>query len=248
MLEPRHLENAPIKEAVFDIRVRLPEGDHLEALKGIHDKIRNQFPGMRLIHEVSIGMKGNFESEKPDETLSDHRLKGYRFETQDRRQLVQCRLDGFTFNQLRPYPSWEAMRDQASPAWDLYRHTVNPEEITRLALRYINVLTVPLGVPFEEYLASPPSVPDGLPQSVAAFISRVTLVEAETGCLANVTHSFDGVPDPSEGGLVTLDIDAYETIKDSSNLDVMREFEKLHEFKNRIFFSSITEKALRQYT
>ena len=64
---------------------------------------------------------------------------GYLFTSVDGRQVVQARLDGFTFSRLKPYDKWESLRDEARELWQHYVQIASPETVTRVALRYINV-------------------------------------------------------------------------------------------------------------
>ena len=131
----------------------------------------------------------------------------------------------------------------------IYAEATQPETVSRLALRYINVLSLPMGADFDDFLTTAPRVPRELPQTLASFISRVTILDDSVGCLAHVTQSFDGVLDPAKDWPLILDIDVYKQMKIDSWQDpaIWRVFEYLHDFKNRVFFSSITEEVARLY-
>ena len=91
-------------------------------------------------------------------------------------------------------------------------------------------------------------MPNELPRAVASFVSRVTVTDASIDCFANIIQSFEGFSEPGKGSSVTLDIDVYKTVEyDSTNENLPAHFEQLHGFKNRVFFSSITEDAVRTY-
>jgi uncharacterized protein (TIGR04255 family) len=219
----------------------------LSSLAGIQDAISGDFPERRDIRQLEVGITGGTDKDRA-EAHTDDRVTGYVFKSKDQSRLVQCRLDGFTFNQLSPYPSWEELKGIAVPMWERYRAAAKPQLITRLALRYINVLQIPAGEPFDSVLAAPPSVPNELPRAVASFVSRVTVTDASIDCFANIIQSFEGFSEPGKGSSVTLDIDVYKTVEyDSTNENLPAHFEQLHGFKNRVFFSSITEDAVRTY-
>ena len=64
--------------------------------------------------------------------------------TEREREMIQLRVDGFTFNRLKPYTSWEKIFPRAYRFWKKYLDCVEPVGVTRLATRYINALDVPI--------------------------------------------------------------------------------------------------------
>jgi hypothetical protein len=71
---------------------------------------------------------------------------GWRFVSPDKLHVFQARLNGFTFSRLPPYVDWESFRTEARRLWDLYRAVANPIAPTRIAVRYINRLDLPLPI------------------------------------------------------------------------------------------------------
>ena len=126
---------APITEALLDIRTTLPPRIDLQRLAGFHDPIKTAYPGrqQRTSWQASVQVKEGgtaFASrEAPD---------GFLFTSPDGRQIVQARLDGFTFNRLKPYDTWEVFRAEARRLWARYVEVAEPEAVSRIALRYIN--------------------------------------------------------------------------------------------------------------
>ncbi|OGA37728.1 MAG: hypothetical protein A3G24_02805 [Betaproteobacteria bacterium RIFCSPLOWO2_12_FULL_62_13] len=244
MATPRHLNNAPIHEALIDLRVRLaPDFDH-EILKNAHEMVKEDYPKSetRLRGQVEFALA-------PDGTttqkMAERGVHGYFFKTEDEKRLVQFRLDGFTYNWLRPYETWERFRDEARRLWEIYATLAKPLGITRVAVRYINRLSLPLPVnDFEEYLTAAPRVPDALPQGVGSFLTRVVINEPRKGFTGIIIQALEGIVDP---GTITilLDIDASkETDFDADGVGAWRTVEELRNFKNDIFFRSVTDKTL----
>jgi uncharacterized protein (TIGR04255 family) len=99
---------------------------------------------------------------------------------------------------------------------------------------------------FSDYLTAPPVVPDGLPQGVSSFLTRVVIHEPSTGANAVITQALE--PVGGEVAPVILDIDVFklrpEGIEENDAWDTI---EKLRHFKNQIFFQSITEKLKEMY-
>ena len=132
--------------------------------------------------------------------------------------------------------------------WRSYTATVSPEYVSRLALRYINRLNIPLPVEdFSLHLTSPPVIPPDLPQEISSFLTRVVFHESKLGLAATITQALEQGLDPNSVTVI-LDIDAYKTGEfDPHGAEIAEVLEALHGFKNRVFFSSLTEAALGVY-
>lgn len=147
-------------------------------------------------------------------------------------------------NFLRPYPKWEAFRDEAVARWNTYRSIAGPLRVSRLALRYINRIELPLPLgDFKEYLRTTPEIAPELPQGLSEFLLRLVIPCPEFKSTAIITETLDA---PSNDRLPwILDIDVFQ---DSPPLtcadDIWTVFDQLRELKNRMFFHSLTEKAL----
>lgn len=87
-------------------------------------------------------------------------LHGYFFRSDDGKNIAQFRIDGFTFNRLKPYTSLDDILPLAMEMWRVYCDTAQPEVVTRLALRYINYIPLPPSLRnFNEYLRAAPPHP-----------------------------------------------------------------------------------------
>ncbi|MBM4125009.1 MAG: TIGR04255 family protein, partial [Nitrospira sp.] len=134
---------APITEALLDIRVKLPPQIDLIRLATFHDTVKDRYPSK----QERVSWQGGFQitpGTGPEMLPSSGGPDGYLFPSADGRQIVQARLDGFTFNRLKPYDKWETFRDEAKELWQQYVRIASPEVVTRLALRYINRIEIPL--------------------------------------------------------------------------------------------------------
>lgn len=235
------LLKAPITEAVLDIRVKIREGMQVEHLNSIYDAVSGQYPEKKERHK----WEGILEFKKGASPLSAtaEAIDGYMFYSADQKQILQTRLDGFTFSRLKPYETWEHFRDEAHRLWHIYRDTVSPE-ITRVALRYINKIEIPLPInDFSEYLTAAPSVPTDLPQGVSSFLTRLVIHEPAIDASAILTQALEQIVNPEILPII-LDIDVFRQKSEGiSEEDAWKTFEQLRHFKNKIFFKSITPKA-----
>ncbi|MDA2921474.1 TIGR04255 family protein, partial [Desulfobacterota bacterium AH_259_B03_O07] len=139
------------------------------------------------LHEAKIGVK-----DKERSVITHDKITGYRYESEDRTRIVQLRVDGFTFNRLKPYKRWKEVRDEALRLWNYYKELVKPEFIKRIALRYINNLNIPMPInDFRDYLTCPPEVPEGLPQGISSFFYRVVIPANDSRITAIITQALD---------------------------------------------------------
>ena len=243
MVEPTRFPNAPITEALLDIRVNLPEHVDLAQLATFHDLIKVQYPSRheRMFWQSNIQLsQGGLQLSQPTGGPV-----GYLFTSLDGKQLVQARLDGFTLNRLQPYKDWESLRDEAKKLWQHYTQIASPKSITRVALRYINRIEIPLPMrDFKDYILTIPEIAPGLPQGLANFFMRLIIPVPTMNAIAIVTEAFDPTPASSAVLPFLFDIDVCcEALFDVDAVEVWEILEKLRELKNEIFFKSITDRA-----
>ncbi len=247
MIVKRHLSNAPIREALIDLRVALPDEVASEDLEAAYSHIRNQYPVQKPIHHGRFGIHFDFKAETHKTIQAEQSSLGYRFESEDGKQIVQFRTNGFTFSRLAPYTSWEDVRGEAESLWKVYCDAAVPMRVTRIAARFINEIRIPLPFKdFGEYLTAPPRIPEQLPQALSSYLLRIVLPEPKIGAFAIITQALEEVkPDHAP---VILDIDTFiNQTPDDDDATIWRRLEDLRNFKNNIFFESITEKALELF-
>ena len=119
--------NAPITEALLDIRVELSNDINLETLEKFHghNDIKEYFPVKKRRESFTGGVK--FSPEGKVSTLpTSGGPDGYLFQSPTEKKIVQARIDGYTFNKLKPYESWDAFRSEARKLWNIYFQITNP--------------------------------------------------------------------------------------------------------------------------
>lgn len=244
MAAPRHLSRAPITEALLDLRAVLAGDFDVKGLEEIYDAIRDRYPKKdeRRVDEFEFIVK---PGEDPRALPKRKGIHGYFFKSADDKRIVQCRRDGFTFNWLKPYETWEAFRNEARELWGIYCQSARPTSITRIALRYINRLAIPLPLrDFSDFLTASPKVPTALPQGVTSFLSRVVIHDPSTSANAVITQAMEAVVTPEVVPIV-LDIDVYREVAfPAESEDIWAIFEQLRHLKNKVFFESVTENTL----
>lgn len=242
MARRRFLRNAPIREAIIDVRIT-PTIDPSK-LATLAEGLKQTFPKQDTLRQGTFGFEIASGELKPSTIESG--VRGRLLASEDGKYVLQMRSDGFTFSRLPPYETWERMRQNAKPLWDTYVAAAGASTVSRIAVRYINVMPLPLPIgDFDEYLTAPPQVPAALPQELAGFFSRVIIVSRNIDALAVVTQALE--PQAEQKVPVILDIDVYREVPaaewSASDPRIWDTLDQLREFKNQVFFECITEKT-----
>ena len=238
----------PVREALIDIRISNLSTEKLDILESLHDKLQAKYPGKRPQQK----WEGMWEL-KENTLLSaqkTHGVVGFSYESEDKKRIVQYRLDGFTCNYLKPdhresWPGWTELRGEAKLAWDLYATTLGVTETKRLAVRYINqiVISAPV-VELNDYFTAPPNAPQECKyQDFQDFLSRVTLDIPELKARATITQA-PSQERPQGAVVVLLDIDVF--CSESLPYDgesMWRLLDQFRDLKNDIFEASLQQKA-----
>jgi len=236
--------NAPITEALVDLRVAYGPDISLEKLQRFGTEIKRDYPheGMRQLIQGQIDLAGASQATKT--------MLGYIFHSADRLQAVQARLDGFTFSRLKPYEDWPHLINEAKRLWALFVKFLSPRTVQRVAVRYINQINLPLqdgNLRFEDYLRTFPAT--GLEEGVTLEQFFMRLVMPQNDLSAKLILNEALLP-PSGNQLgVILDIDLF---KENLALDVHSEeiwaiLETFRGRKNEYFEASITPATRRLF-
>ena len=95
-------------------------------------------------------------------------------------------------------------------------------------------------------MVKPPEVPEELPQGLSSFLTRMTIHDAEKSINCSITQALESIQE--DDITIILDIDAFRVLNyDPEDQDLWLDFEALHDFKNDVFFSSVTDKTLRLF-
>lgn len=235
--------NAPISEAVLDIRVTLPGEPDFSVLEPFCDEISVEYPNRRFRKEWKAGFSVSGEGEPV--TSSQGGVIGYLLTSSDGSFVAQARVNGFSLSRLRPYQNWPSLRAEAERLWEVYQRIADPKSIERIAVRYINRLDLPLPLSdFREYVLTAPEIAPGLPQALSQFLMQLVIPSPEHEATAVVTETIDAPTGDAAVLPFILDIDVSRVGGLSPRDELLWDrFERLRDFKNEIFFKTITEKT-----
>lgn len=237
-----NLPKAPIVEALIDFRVSGVSESAIERLLALRSEVSAKYPKWQEVHQMEARIP--FEIPKDDRSIvRDRQLIGYRLTSADGKYVAMMTMERFTVSRLQPYERWESIRDEARRLWDLYRKAVEPETVSRVALRYINRLELPADLrDFRDYLTAPPEVPPRLSQTLQSFLTRITIPLPHVGGSAVVTQQMEPWEQDAQFIVILLDIDVFKVVQfPESGQEAWELADSLRNEKNMIFFESITE-------
>ena len=241
MGEYPHLEQAPIVEALVDIQVDLGPDLGVLGLEAFDDLVKADYPKKSEQRQLGIYLS---LGESRQISHAD-KPRGFKYESSDGLQVVQARHDGFTFSRLKRYETWNNLRAEARRLWDYYEGVAKPASIKRVAVRYTNQMN--LQMPLEEYLTAPPIVPPGVEVSVSSFLTRTVVYEPSLDASAIVTQALKGIQEDGVAPVI-LDIDVFKPIEEGmTSENAWAIIDSFHDFKNQLFFRSITDKVKELY-
>jgi uncharacterized protein (TIGR04255 family) len=244
------LKNAPIAEAVIEIRVRMTGQVVNERYSSFAERLKVKYPNSKNIRFVTARL--NFDSEDAVKNDLANALVGVRLDSEDGKWVVQAKNDGLTVSRMRPYESWETLIAEVQGLWPQYVEVFAPEAVVRLGVRYIN--TVPLHgtdhVDLDSVLTVGPKIPAQLPQTLSQFLTRVVLPIEGSGIVLVISQSLQPeLVDPATPlGHVVIDIDAScEEGLPVDSPDMWKKLLALRDAKNMAFFGSVTEPTWRRF-
>ncbi len=249
MFKHETFPNAPITEALIDVRVTFESAVKLDQLENLSEQFSTRFPikKTQIAHEYAPKVQdaaGGVESHAKSNIL------GYVRFTENRDKAVQLRINGFAFSKLKPYESWSALRDEAREHWETYRGELGPSRIARLAVRYINRIELSLPITeFQDYILTGPQIADDIPQGLAEFFFRVVVPNPDDEQVrATITSTMEKLEQDKKVLPYIFDIDAFMPVDlDPTDEEIWPAFERLRDYKNLIFFNSTTEKAKEMF-
>ncbi|MGJ5673714.1 MAG: TIGR04255 family protein [Nostochopsis sp.] len=229
---------APITEALIDIQVRLPQEVKLDVLAQVYSSIQTEYPK----REEMLMFQGQIIAGASVGATASQSQIGYKVFSDDQKQILQVRLDGFTFSRLAPYDCWETFRDEAKRLWSIYQSLTHPEAIARLAVRYINRLDIPLPVgDLKDYLRTFPEVSPDLPQGLSGYFMQLQIPQDNLTTMLILNQALVPPPTP-EFVSILLDLDLFaERDIPKDEIGLWGTLEQMHEQKNKAFEACITD-------
>ena len=164
--------NSPIIESICEFKFTEDTNWDITVPGLIFEDVRTEYPykEQRATQEISISPP-TAESDKMRSQIkrSDFAV----FYKEDKKSLIQIGPRILSTSRLQPYQTWNDFKSQIGYAFGKLHGRVEPKEIQRIGLRYINRINIPMEqnkVTLENYFEFRPYCGPKLPQSHGDFI------------------------------------------------------------------------------
>lgn len=241
------LKNPPIVEAILDIDCDMPPGWQLSAVEAsARDCFRSQYPKFCTQYFQEHKFEG--KADAPPATSIRHGVAAYQFMHEDQKQLVQLRVNGFSFNRLAPYTDLDDLLPEIERTWKLFVQLVAPVLIKQIRLRFINRILVPLEsgtVDLDQYLKIGPRLPDESGMKLSGFLNQIAARDVQTGYTINAALTNQPVEDKYLPIVFDNCVIASLESREPDDWDwILSTIRELRALKNRVFKESVTPKCL----
>lgn len=240
------LKNAPIIEAVLDIDCDFSPSFDLAAIEAqIRAATSSSYPIFQPLHLHGVSVEALGES-SPTVTRSQG-LQAFRAMQLDQKQIIQYRHQGFSFNRLAPYSSFDDYLPEIERSWNEFIQIAAPSQIKEIRLRFINKLPLPLEgekVELDDYFAFGPKLTDDSRFGFLGFMQQYRTFEV--GTLNELNMVLASQPLESGNLPVIFDIQARNSsiIESLDWANILSVINRLRELKNLVFRKTLTEKCL----
>ncbi len=242
------LANPPIVEAVLDLDCDLPPSVDFAAVQNaVGDTYGDRYPTVRplFLQEAKIESK----SDAPPEMSIRRGIQAYQCFDKSEKQLVQVRLQGYSFNRLAPYTSLDDYLPEIERTWNLFLKIMSPVQIRVVRLRYINRILLPLinkQVELEQYLKINFSPADDK-LILTGFLDQYAAVEKDTRHEVNVVITSQ--PADNEQLPIIFDncVACAARAQPEDWIGILAKIQSLRDLKNRVFKNTLTEKCLNLF-
>ena len=242
------LANPPIVEAVVDLDCDLPPSIDFASLQdAVKNTYGDRYPTVRplFFQEAKIESK----SDAPPQMSVRGGIQAFQCFNETEKQLVQVRVQGYSFNRLAPYTSMDDYLPEIERTWNLFLKLMSPVQLRVVRLRYINRILLPLTngqVELEQYLKMNLRPGDDK-LMMTGFLNQYAAVENETRHEVNVVVTSQ----PPEKDRLPIIFD--NCVASVANVQpqewnwILAKLQSLRDLKNRVFKNTLTDTCLNLF-
>lgn len=242
------LKKAPLREALIDFRFQLPSDFDIKKFESIQFKYKKEYPHIEPLIET-VGQFKFGPAGLESNGVVPNKMFGYRFKGKEGSDYVQFRVNGFTYNRLRPYKDWDYLIDKTKLFWNEFKALLPVSGvINRLATRYINSIKMTAESPrLDEYVNNAPYLPQSLDSEIVGLLHTTAVRKSSKNLMGNIGLTIEKAKEDAQRSII-LDIDVYsEEIIEMDSDKIWERLECLRELKNDIFFSFVNPKKIEEY-
>jgi len=239
-----HLNNAPIHEAVLELRGDIVwTWDKTKLTEALKLRLPD-YPLQRLLQKFEgevmfkVDPKGSSSPGVPSHPVLE--FNGIRVDSADKLHIAQFRRDAFAFSRLRPYANFTQLIGEASRVWTIYEELMKPTQIHRVGMRFIN--QIPLKSPeFEILLRNPPRPPEALGDAPFVAFTHQDSFAVNGKYTVKVVCTIQ-----PKVLLVDIDVATMGSFR-SSTRDAFVLCDEMRALKNKVFFSVLSDEAIEEF-
>jgi uncharacterized protein (TIGR04255 family) len=238
-----HLSKAPIVEAAIEICV-VPsvKWDEISLQSELKKRIPD-FPKVEILREARVRIMPLAQPGKP--AFEDVGCVGLKYRSNDNLHIAQFNKGAFVFSRLNPYADWGKFSQEALRLRTIYCEMLKPTEVKRIGLRFINRIdTKQEKVELADYYKYPPEPLKELDWTLAGYLHHDEMHVPGTSYGVNLIKTVQNIS--GKIGLI-LDIDVFvQDPFEYDELHITKCLEEMRCIKNKIFFSSLTDKIIKE--
>lgn len=228
MVYPK-LRNTPIKESIFSIFYEEIVDENCFNNFVDLEFIKNSFP------TINPSLVLEFNSSGQNKTRKDG------FHLRNKNEVLQIRAGSFSYHFLNGYCEYDKLLENTIKFWKaLNEISKDLLTITSVSIRYINVIETDEDNPASRLVQLYPK--QSSDRNIINFQNSVNFTYKE---FPNIV--VNAVTTKPKEHLVLLDISISQKIKIIEDAELKATFMSLQEIKNKVFFDSITARALIKY-
>ncbi|CAN5806802.1 hypothetical protein BH11VER1_BH11VER1_03280 [soil metagenome] len=243
------LTAAPIVEAVVDIECDMPPKFDLVALEdAAREAYQDKYPlfHMQYLEQHQIEQR----PDEPTKHTTKRGIQALQFHQTDKKQLIQVRSHGYSFNRLAPYSTLDHYLNEIERTWRLFVGFAAPVQIRAVRLRYINRILLPMdggNLKLTDYLRVSPQLPDESNLTFVGFLNQHTAVETGTGNQANIVLTTQ-LPEEDELPIIfDIGVNHMKICEVENWPCILEAILSLRSLKNRIFENTLTKPCLNLF-
>ena len=235
---------APVQEAIIDLRLTQSSHINVENILAFSERFRAE--GCEV--EPIVDEKIEFQTGETPSIEHAVTTKGVRIHNHNTRTVCFAEPEKFVFSLSYPYESWEVFSEQARRFWGMYLEATDVQNVTRVALRYINKFDFEAdeAMEIEDYFQTYPKLSlEYEHKQIGGVFMQLELNQPDLDAVL-ILNQVRVEPPTANHVSIILDLDLFSR---NALLTPNEAWDKLSDFrvrKNQIFNASISEKAREQ--
>lgn len=248
------LSKPPVQEAILDFRFRLPSNIKDENLESFCNAISAEFPHKNS--RFTINLTGQIappaSKDAPQPDLKTTRFQdGFMLSSADKKTVLQFASSFFSFHIIEPYRNWPTLINEGKRLWEIFTKHIPDITVVNISLRYLNRIELQeeqLAEGFNKYFNLMPIIPVGLPTILNNFFMQLSIPDESNELVSIINFTYE----PPNNNINKFMLDISVMLSNAANINcldtqIWEKVSKLRDFKNQIFFSSITDTTKNIY-